>query len=165
MNCIQYCKECIKTEKPPHFSAVSTTCNLYCRVGWSDLALFCDFWKLTHFCHQVYFQNLIPKKSAISAEFACRRRGNAIIFKISYRDLEQLYIFYFLLANTSLVLQRTVAKKNIWNTIFFVAPKMDKFDFDLVKGNTIFFSFSSFLVFKQTKKQLSFQVPPLKIKN
>ena len=42
---------------------------------------------------------------------------------------------------------------------------MDKFDFDLVKGKTIFFSFSSFLVFKQTKKQLSFQVPPLKIKN
>ena len=73
-------------------------------------------------CVAFYFSKSLHPN--VHANFSLSKNHRAIIFE-----------------NTIFLLQRTVAKKNIWNTIFFVAPKMDKFDFDLVKGKTIFFFF------------------------
>ena len=82
-------------------------------VGWSDLALFFDFWKTTHFCWSgiflgTQFQNIANLGRARAAKFA---------FSKNQRDLKNQYFFYKLV-DTFLIHQRTICKKKIWNFFF-----------------------------------------------
>ena len=116
-----------------------------CRLGWSDIALFAIFknWHIP--ADWVNFNSSsIPKKSAI-----WRIHGKDSLFSKNRRDLKKLY-FFWKIANTFFLLQRTIVWKNVERKTFLEFC-VGKIVFDVVKGKLLF-SFFSFLALKKSKE-------------
>ena len=80
------CRKAKKVSCPALFVSWVTWYLLVSRVGWSDLALFFEFWNLHLTGDQVYFCDFSTSKSAISA--ACTARAAKFSFSKNHRDLK-----------------------------------------------------------------------------
>ena len=83
-----------------------------CRVGWSDLSLFFEFWSVHLTVDQVYFYEFNSKKSPISAA----RARVICAAKFTLQKITgplNINIFLWNFAGTFLILQRTIAKNKI----------------------------------------------------
>ena len=105
-----------------------------CILGWSDFELFLDFQILHITVDQIYFQKFIAKQFFPRA---CRVCAAKFSHSNNHRGLKKKK---FKFATNFILLQRTIAKKKIWNSVqfnIFSGPHNGA----MVKGKHIYFCF------------------------
>ena len=125
-------------------------------VGWSDLALFLDFRKPTHFCwSSIFLGTQFPKIGSFSLASTLHARESLHFLK-NQSDLKNWY-FFWKFTKTFLMHQRTIDIKKIWNFLYsmiFYFTKMVKTQncFWSIQGQNKYF-FEYLFIFSPIKNQ------------
>ena len=107
-------------------------------VGWSDLALFLDFRKPTHFCwSSIFLGTQFQKYRQFWPSARTTHPRPSFHFQKITATLKIIIFWKF--GNTFLINQRTIDKNKIWKICFYF-PKMGKTVLDLyVQGQNKYF--------------------------
>ena len=137
---------------------------VHCSVGWSDLALFCDFRKATHFCWSDIFlggqfqksANFTTRPTHAWQTFHFQKKQGPLKW-ISVVENFQSPFLYIEEQSPKINLKLKLVK-------YFLFFKNGQNGFDLKNSKTIFWSISSVFAFKQAKEHILIQVKPWIIK-